>query len=206
MLYTDEAIKKRKTKVAKIKNKINIAVYIMLVPLLIYNISLIVQAIINPNKTPSFFGIKTYVIVSGSMMPEIEIGDVVIVKKTKEIKKGDIISFRKGHSVITHRIQEVLVIDEKIQYKTKGDNNNTEDTGFVSINEIEGVVVKIIPSIGKVSLVLKNKTLIITIIIVYYVYLLHEQSIKKRKIVRKLKREEYEIQKDKGKKDERKRA
>lgn len=64
MEYTNEAIRKRKEKNDKIKKILSLAVYMVLIPLLVYNISLIAQSIINPNKTPSFFGIKTYVIVS----------------------------------------------------------------------------------------------------------------------------------------------
>ncbi len=64
MLYTDEAIKKRILKERTLKNLVSTFIYIILGPLLIYNIFLIIQAIISPSETPSFFGIKTYVIIS----------------------------------------------------------------------------------------------------------------------------------------------
>ena len=133
MLYTEEAIKKRKERTVKIKNFMIVLIYILLVPLLIYNVTLIVQAIVNPNETPSMFGIKTYVIISGSMKPELDIGDIVIVKSAKieKLQVGDIISYRQGQSVITHRITEIILEGEQVQYKTKGDNNNTEDSGTI---------------------------------------------------------------------------
>ena len=89
MLYTNEAIQKRKSREKKIKVTVRTIAYIFLVPLLIYNISLIAQSIINPKKTPNFMGVKTYVIISGSMQPELDIGDVVIVKENnmKNLKK-----------------------------------------------------------------------------------------------------------------------
>lgn len=201
MLYTDEAIKRRKRKMSKIKKVLIAVVYITLLPLFVYNISLIAQAIINPNKTPSFLGIKTYVIISGSMMPELEIGDIVVVKEVqeKELQKGDIISFRQGHNVVTHRISEIIVTDNKVQYKTKGDNNNIEDIEAISKDEIEGKVINKIPAIGNIVLLLKNKTLIIVIVIFYYIYLLNDQSTQKIKNIRKIKREEYEAKKSKEK-------
>ena len=64
MLYTEEAILKRKHKAEIVKRIISSIAYILVVPLLIYNISLILQAFTNPNKTPSFLGIKTYAIIS----------------------------------------------------------------------------------------------------------------------------------------------
>ena len=63
MIYTNDAIKKRKDKTTKVRNKIVILVYILLVPILLYNFYLIAQQILTPGKTPSFFGYKTYVII-----------------------------------------------------------------------------------------------------------------------------------------------
>lgn len=194
MLYTNDAIKTRQKRELTIKNVINIIIYIIILPLLVYNILVIVQAVINPNKTPSFLGIKSYVIISGSMQPNLDIGDVVVVKDYNEEKpqKGDIISFRQGHSVVTHRINEIIEKDGVATYKTKGDNNNIEDSETIKYENIEGKVIKVIPKIGKIILTLKNKTIIIAIMVVYYIYLLHGQSIRRKKENRRLKREKYE--------------
>jgi len=194
MLYTDEAIKKKKAKITKIKNIINVAVYIILIPLLIYNTSLIIQAIINPNKTPSFLGIKTYVIISGSMKPEIDVGDIVIAKNVEqdELKEGDIISFRQGQSVVTHRILEKTVVNGEVQYKTKGDNNNIEDGEIVKYDSIEGKIVKTVPFLGKIALALQGKMAIIIIIIISYIYLSYSDKARKKKANRRNKRLEYE--------------
>ena len=111
---------------------------------------------------------------------------------------GDIISYRKGHSVITHRISQVNNNEKGEQtYKTKGDNNNTEDSEEISNEDIEGKVVKIIPKIGKISLVLQNKMIIIIILIILYMYISRNYKKNKRLNLRHLKRVEYE----KNKKD-----
>ena len=195
MLYTDEAIKKRKKKAKMLKNISSVIVYIVLVPLLIYNVFLIIQAVVNPKKTPSFFGIKTYAIISGSMEPELKIGDIVIAKElNNELKEGDIISFRQGQSIITHRIFEVIKNRDNIEYKTKGDNNNTADSGTITKKIIEGKVIAKIPFVGKISILLKKKVVIVAIIVIFYMYLLYTKSIKKRKNTRKLKRIKHEKQ------------
>ena len=64
MRYTNDAIRKRKNFENKFCKGISLIIYILLFPLIIYNISLIVQSIVKPEETPSFLGIKTYVIVS----------------------------------------------------------------------------------------------------------------------------------------------
>ena len=58
MLYTNEKIAKRKNIEIKLKNFLNITIYIVLITIMTYNISLIFQSMLNPNKTPSFLGIK----------------------------------------------------------------------------------------------------------------------------------------------------
>jgi signal peptidase len=196
MLYDNNSIKRRKNIENKIKNIINNIIYIILIPILIYNVSLIVQAINNPNKTPSFLGTKTYVIISGSMEPNIDIGDIVIVKEIKaenQLKVGDIISYRSNQNVITHRIIRIEEDENgKLQFITKGDNNNTEDDDNITYDNIEGRVEKIIPKFGKIALTLQNKTIILLILIYMYVYFSITIHVKKKKKIRRLKRLEYE--------------
>ena len=201
MLYNDEAIGKRRKRVSKIRNIVSILLYIILFPLLIYNISLILQTIINPDKTPSFFGIKTYVIISGSMEPSLNIGDVVIVKNVKNnaLQIGDIISFRQGQNVITHRITDIVMVNNQKQYRTKGDNNNAEDSGTINIDIIEGKVINSIPFVGKIVFVLQNKILIILILIILFIVLSYSGKKNKRKSDRRRKRIEYEENKLKNK-------
>ena len=194
MFYTDENIKKKINDKQKKKQIINIAVYIIVIPILIYNVSLIVQSIIIPDKTPSFFGIKTYVVISGSMEPKLKIGDIVIAKRItpEELQVGDIISFRQGHSIITHRISNINRTSDGIEYKTKGDNNNIKDIEIVNEKQIEGKVVEIIPVLGKISLLLQNKIVITTIILFFYIYVIMINRNNKKKNNRNLKRLKYE--------------
>ena len=198
MLYTDEAIRTRKNKIAAIKSKIALVVYIVLIPLLIYNVFIIATSVIKPDKTSSIFGIKTYVIISGSMMPELEIGDIVVVKTVlpEDLNVGDLISYRKGQVIVTHRITKILdSSDNKKEFITKGDSNNVEDSGKVFENALEGKVIKKIPKLGNLAIILKNKIIIIAIIVLYYIYLVFSQAKQKKKNIRKLKRQEYEISK-----------
>lgn len=189
MRYTNKEITKRRNIEIKIKNSFNILIYIILISIMSYNISLIFQSIICQNRTPSFFGIKTYVIISGSMEPNINIGDIVIVKEEKELQVGDVISYRKGQSVITHRI---VNITEQKEYKTKGDNNNTEDSEIILDKDIEGKVIKVVPKLGKLALLLKNKIIIIVILIILYMCISMNYRKNKKKNSRHQKRLEYE--------------
>ncbi len=200
MLYTNEEISKRKKRSIKIKKIVTIIIYVILIPILIYNISLIVQSLYNPNKTPSFFGIKTYIVISGSMKPEINVGDVVIAKNIKnekeEINIGDVIAFGKGQSVITHRIVNIEPDENEIlRITTRGDNNNTNDSETILINNIEGKVIKVIPKVGKFILIFQERIVIMIFLIMCYIYISHTDKINRRKTERRIKREEYERKK-----------
>ena len=111
---------------------------------------MIFQAVLKPNKTPSFFGIKSFVIVSGSMKPRLNLGDMVFVKEVtiEELNKNDIISYKDENSIVTHRIKDIEIVDGIKYFITKGDNNNTKDNCEVSINDIEGKLIFSIPLIG----------------------------------------------------------
>lgn len=194
MDYTQQAVNDRRAKREKYRKVRRIITYIIIIPLLLYNIVLILQAVIKPQKTPSIFGIKTYVIVSGSMMPNLNIGDIAIIKeeKTENLKKGDIISFRRGKLVITHRIENVIITDVNREYVTKGDNNNVQDNEMVKEKEIEGKLIAKIPYLGKLTLILKNEIVIIIFFIIYYIYLVKNHQLNKKKEIRNQKRLKYE--------------
>ena len=90
---------------------------------------------------------RTYVIVSPSMKPTIDAGDLIFIKKVdiNNLKKGDIVSFKNDDIIATHRIVD---IDDK-KVVTKGDNNNIEDYP-TDKSDIIGKFIFAIPKIGYV--------------------------------------------------------
>ena len=102
-----------------------------------------------PLTLPRLLGYEIYEVVSGSMEPEIPIGSVIYVKEAEPegIREGDIIAFRSGSSVITHRvIQNKLVEGE---FVTKGDANAGEDLRAISYSELIGFVAYHFPAAGR---------------------------------------------------------
>ena len=84
-------------------------------------------------------------ILSNSMIPTFKRGDVLVFKKlnSKEInnlKPGMIIVYQIGNKNIVHRIVKVIKNNDKVSYKTKGDNNNTSDNLIIKTSNIKGVV------------------------------------------------------------------
>jgi signal peptidase I len=80
---------------------------------------------------PQVFGYQLKTVLSGSMEPGIKTGSIIAVKiagETHKYKKGDVITFKKDEKdLVTHRIVEVIKSGEQVMYRTKGDNNKSED-------------------------------------------------------------------------------
>jgi len=133
-----------------------------------------------------------YVVASGSMIPELQVYDVLIVQGHvlfDDIQIGDIIVFDRptGHDrVIVHRV--VAITDEDPRtVRTKGDNNNASIPGTdfpITNEEYIGRVEYIVPQIGFVTQVLKPPTNYILIVLVIGVMVVKE--IIKRKNVKEL--------------------
>lgn len=87
----------------------------------------------------NIFGYTYYSVATGSMKPVISPNDLIFVKITKNVSKGDIITFKDSGSIVTHRLIDI----NNNKYITKGDANNTSDTG-INKSDIIGKVVYII--------------------------------------------------------------
>lgn len=118
-------------------------------------------------KTPLF---SFYTIISPSMEPNINVYDVVLVKKTNinKLKKGDVITFYStnnyfGDTPITHRIAN---IDDRTSIIVKGDHNEKADNEKVIPKNIIGKVILVIPSLGKLQFFLASKSGFIIAIII----------------------------------------
>ena len=95
--------------------------------------------------------LKILRVVSPSMEPAIKKGSLIVVKSDTKYSIGDIISYKSDldSSIITHRIEKILKIDNYYFFKTKGDNNKAEDPNQVSQRNIIG---KVIFSVSFVSI------------------------------------------------------
>ena len=109
--------------------------------------------------------VSLYVIVSPSMVPTINVNDMIVdfgVNKDEDVKENDIVTFysnviNTGGYTITHRINSINVYDDEYRYITKGDNNSSVDVGFTTIDRIVGKVFLIIPKVGLVQSFLSSK-------------------------------------------------
>lgn len=115
---------------------------VFLILILIFNIFSIFYAKKKGVTEPvNLFGYSFYIDASDSMAPAINKGDLIVAKAVKiaDLKENDIIIYydTENDIYITHRITEVLSNNEKVELKTKGDKNNTEDIQLVTEKDVK---------------------------------------------------------------------
>ncbi len=138
--------------------------YVILTIILIITLTLIYKGYKYKDKVPDIFGYKSFIVVSGSMEPTINIGDIVIVRESDDIKVNDIISFKLNGSIITHRVKEINANGKII---TQGDANNTIDGEGLSLDDIEGKYAFKINKVGNIILFLRTQRGLITLIAIF---------------------------------------
>ena len=98
-------------------------------------------------------GYRVYSVISGSMEPELSVGDLLYVRPVDpaEIEVGDDISFVLNEDLVvaTHRV--VRIDAEKQHIYTKGIANEIEDSEPVHFKNVIGVVDFNLPLLGYVS-------------------------------------------------------
>ena len=136
--------KKSKNAMHHLLTAIGTVLCIILIPILIINCILIVKSF-STEKVPSVGGWLPLIVLSDSMYPTIESGDLIICRteEPENIEVGDVISFfdpaSKNSAIVTHRVIEVTEKDGQLAWRTKGDNNNTEDRLLVSADNLVAI-------------------------------------------------------------------
>lgn len=130
--------------------------------LLYYFIATKVYTMSGGKYEPKF---SLYTIISGSMIPNINVYDVVIdvrVDEPEDIEIGDVITFYSDSpelrgGTITHRVISIIKnSDGSYNYQTKGDNNLVEDSATVPYEKVIGKVALRIPQLGRVQFFLAS--------------------------------------------------
>lgn len=137
----------------------------------------IIQQNITEKKYTNLFGYTFLEVLTGSMSGTIEIGDGVLVKLTSDIQEEDIIVYKKGESLITHRF--IKTEDDKLI--TKGDANNVQDEPITK-EDIIGKVIWIIPNLH----FLKKMMITILVILICMSVILQQRRNRKNKQVETL--------------------
>ena len=186
--YKVRIIKEKEKPLRYIVSVISYAIFIFLLliggTLLLYVADIKIRATKGDYTAPVF---NAYVVLSGSMLPTIQVKDIVVTKKIEEerLKVGDIITFvspdtRFGGISVTHRIIE-KIYDESLgiyKYRTQGDANNVSDTVPVPNENILGKVIVKIPKLGYIQDLLASRGGLIILVLIPCLAILSYDAVK----------------------------
>jgi len=181
----------------KILTVIGTIMCIILIPILVINCTLIMKSFMNKEEVPSVGGYLPLIVLTDSMYPEIESGDLIIchTEDAENIKDGDIVAFfdpaGNGSSIVTHRVLEVTEENGGIAFRTKGDANNTEDKMLVPAENLVGVYQNRIPGAGNIAMFMQSTTGLI-VCVVLPIVLLVAYDIVRRRIYEKNKKDDMD--------------
>jgi signal peptidase len=113
---------------------------------------------------------KPLIVLSGSMTPIMLPGDIIIVKSINqnELEVGDVVAFQppgsKPNTLVTHRVIS-LEEGKECLFQTKGDANNAKDAFKVPVSKEVGKLIFVIPFVGYLTEISKNKNFFFFMII-----------------------------------------
>lgn len=135
----------------------------LLCVVLLLNIWMLVQQTVLKREAPEVLGYSQYIVTSGSMEPNISVGDLILVKAQEEYGLGDVVTFRDAAgSTVTHRIMGTV----SGQFITQGDANNTEDNDLLPPERIIGKLQLVVPGMGYVIEFLRSPLGIVLLVVI----------------------------------------
>ena len=128
-----------------IKGIVNVLCWILVV-IIVFTVALSLITRIN-GETPSVFGYSIFRVSSGSMEPELMVGDIILdktVDNPEDLKVGDVITFKSsdyGDLLVTHKVIKAPYEENgKLMLQTKGIANEVEDKP-ISVDNVKGIMI-----------------------------------------------------------------
>ena len=171
----------------RILTVIGAALCVILIPILAVNCTLIVKSFTDKDQVPSIGGTFPMIILTDSMAPEFESGDLIVCHKeeAENIKEGDIICFYdpagNGTTTVTHRVTKVTTDDNgSLAWETKGDANNTEDAQLVPAEKLVGIYQTRLKGVGTIAMFMQTTQGLIICVICPIIILIAYDVIRRR--------------------------
>ena len=170
----------------KVLTVIGTVLCVILIPILLINLTLIAKSFLNKDEVPSIGGVLPLIVLTDSMYPEIESGDLIIchTAEAEDIEVRDVIAFfdpaGNGSSIVTHRVIEVVEENGTLSFRTRGDNNNTEDRLLVPADNLVGVYQSRIAGAGHIAMFMQSTTGLIICVVLPIILLVAYDIIRRR--------------------------
>lgn len=164
---------------------LNVAVTVGLVLIILVSGAMAITAKRSADRIPTVAGFKVLTVLSGSMEPAINTGDVILVKPlapTDVIQENDVITFRANAGsdmLITHRVVGIVNVNGKPSaYVTKGDANDSNDLSAIPVDRVMGTYRFRVPYFGFLGAFIRKPVGIVLCVIVPGLLLIISEVVK----------------------------
>ena len=148
--------REKRSVIHKVGNAAGIVLSGILIFILSMNCILIFKSLTNMEKVPGIGGIIPMIVLTDSMYPQIQSGDLIVcrTREADKVREGDVIAFfdpaGNGRSVVTHRVRKITKDEDgNLAWVTKGDANNTEDQALVPAENLVGIYRHRVAGLGR---------------------------------------------------------
>lgn len=139
LFFEKESDKEVESRIKSKNNILSLGISVVIVVVLVYFSS-------------GYFHYQAVAVASGSMVPEIHKGDVVIIEKIdndfSSLQEGQVIAFKYNSVIVVHRLIDIKKTEDKYYFYSKGDANEKPDNFVIDENMIIGTVNVKIPYVG----------------------------------------------------------
>lgn len=136
---------------------------LLMIPIVFINCTLIFRGYTNSEKVPGIGGIVPMIVLTDSMYPSIQSGDLILCHRedAEKVQVGDVIAFLdpdgSGKTVVTHRVAEITKDENgSLAWVTKGDANNTKDPTVVPAKNLVGVYQRRFAKLGDFAMFMQT--------------------------------------------------
>lgn len=136
---------------------------LLMIPIVFINCTLIFRGYTNSEKVPGIGGIMPMIVLTDSMYPSIQSGDLILCHRedAEKVQVGDVIAFLdpdgSGKTVVTHRVAEITKDENgSLAWVTKGDANNTKDPTVVPAKNLVGVYQRRFAKLGDFAMFMQT--------------------------------------------------
>jgi len=154
---------------------------------------ILIQRVSNNNF--AIGGIRVFTIITGSMLPEYEVGDMIISIETSpdKIEIGDNVVYKGlvddfNGKIVTHQVIDKQKSGDGYKFITKGLNNTVEDPE-ISDDQIIGKVIYKTVILSFISKLINNTTTFFCVIFIPFVFLVFFEIIESKEEKKKVQEE-----------------
>ena len=155
--------REKRSVIHKVGNAAGIVLSGILIFILSMNCILIFKSLTNMEKVPGIGGIIPMIVLTDSMYPQIQSGDLIVcrTREADKVREGDVIAFfdpaGNGRSVVTHRVRKITKDEDgNLAWVTKGDANNTEEQALVPAENLVGIYRHRVAGLGSAAMFLQT--------------------------------------------------